>query len=547
MPFLLAVFLVFLGAAPVPAADEPPTPSEKAGQQAYREGRFAAAVQLYTTALAETQDAAHRARLHVRIAWTDFALGKRDEARTHLEAALLEDPGLTLVPDYYTSDFIDLFEKARDAVARRAARTGEAPPPELEGTLDGIRQRLENGEDLEGALADVERLIAAYPSDPRLLPLRSQILERLGRSPDEPLPAGTSNQPPVPAPGPETPPAFTSVADLVLQANNLLQDGDVDHALPLLRQAVERQPSNVAALDLLAEAAQRAGLWQEARLALKSALAYQHDNIELSLRLGEVFLAMGDRSAARDVFRGIVEKHPHSDRAWAALGLLEAELGKYGEALEKLHRALEENPLLPEAQLAYGELLLLAGKPEEALAAFRSAENLLENDGQVAARIGQALLALGKPDKALPRLEAGIKAGFAHQDVLRARILAQIETGNLAEARRSLASESLEKGPEVTLLEGRLALASGDAGAALERFRQVAEERPNDPRVLNLVGVALYELGRFEEAVPVFEHAVELAPETGAIERNLELARTAQAAVELANDALAVASAPQGT
>ena len=543
-----SVVLAVLVTGIVFGAEEPPTPSEKAGQKAYREGRFAAAVQLYTTALAETQDAEHRARLHVRIAWTDFALGKENEARTHLKAALMEDPGLTLVPDYYTSDFLKLFDRAREELARRSAQSSEVPPPDLESTLAGVQQRLEQGDDLEGALADVEQLIQVYPSDPRLLPLRSQILAKLGRDPNEPLPQASAGETAaVPVPGPESPAPAVSVADLVLQANGLLQDGDVDRALPLLRQAVERQPSNVAALDLLAEAAQRAGLWHEAELALKSALGYQRDNIELELRLGEVYLAMGKRSSARDVFRGILERHPHSDRAWAALGLLEGELGKHEDALEKLERALEENPLLPQAQLAYGELLLLEGKPADALAAFRNAENLLENDAQTEARTGQALLALGKPAEALPKLEAGIHGGFEHQDVLRARVLALIETGNLAEARRALASEKLEHGPDVTLLEGRLDLASGDAAAALEQFQSVAKERPNDPRVLNLVGVALYRLGRYADSVSIFQHASELAPDSEAITRNLQLARTAQAAVDLANRALTVPASKPGS
>ncbi len=520
---------------------EQQTPSEQAGQKAYREGRFSAAVQLYTAALAETTDPHHRARLHVKIAWTEFALGKEKEASTHLKAALVEDPGLTLVPDYYTSDFLELFHRARKELAKAPAGPQSAPAPDLEATLAGIQQKLEQGEDLEAALADLDRLIRFYPQDPRLMPLRRQILLALGRSPDEPLPAGGQGEPvPVPTPGVGAPPAYQSVPDLVLEANSMLQAGQVDQALPLLREAVNRQPSNVAALDLLAEAAQRAGRWEEAEFALKSALSFQKDNIELSLRLGEVYLAMGDTSAARDVFRGLVERFPHSDRAWAALGLIEADLGKRDEALAKLKRALEENPLLPEVQLAYGELLLQSGKASEALTAVQTAENLLEHDPQVEARIGQALLALGKVEEALRKLDGAVQAGFTPQDVLRARVLAQIQAGNLAEAQRALASGALTPGPEVQVLRGLLSLASGDPQAALEALQGAAKERPNDPAVLNLVGAALYRLGRYQEAVPLFGRAVELRPGDPTLARNLELARTAQAALDLAATALPV-------
>lgn len=530
-----AVVVALLLSIVLPARADETTVSEKAGQLAYREGRFSAAVQLYTAALAETTDSAHRARLHVKIAWTEFALGKEHEAGTHLKAALVENPGLTLVSDYYTSEFIDLFQEARKELTDAQQTAALTPAPDLEATLAGIQQKVDAGEDLEAALADLDRLIAVYPTDTRLIPLRRDLLQKLGRSPDEPLTITTaaSSQPPVPPPSAASTLERESVSDLILQANNMLQSNQVEQALPLLREAVDRQPSNVAALDLLAEAAQSASRWEEAKFALKSALTYQKDNIELSLRLGEVYLAMGDTSAARDVFRGVIKRFPHSDRAWAALGLIEAGLGKRDEALAKLQQALEENPLLPEVQLAYGELLLQAGRADDALQALRTAANLLDQDPQVEARLGQTLLALGNGNDALGKLDAGVAGGFTPQDVLRARLLAQIEAGNLAEARRELASGALQSGTETTLLTGLVALASASPEEALASFQDAARKRPNDPAVLNLVGVALFRLARYQEAVPLFGRAAELEPKNEVFSRNLELARTAQAAVDL--------------
>ena len=97
---LLALMVVAVTAGSLWA--QQPTVSETAALQAYREGAFGRAVQLYTQALSEAADSAHRARLHVRIGWTLFALGREGEVDTHLKAALLEDPNLVLVPDYYT-------------------------------------------------------------------------------------------------------------------------------------------------------------------------------------------------------------------------------------------------------------------------------------------------------------------------------------------------------------------------------------------------------------------------------------------------------------
>jgi hypothetical protein len=91
-----------LGGILSPAIAQQATPSEEAALQAYREGAFSRAVQLYTRALSETDDPHHRAQLHVSIAWTLFALGRQGEVDTHIRAALVEAPDLSLVPDYYT-------------------------------------------------------------------------------------------------------------------------------------------------------------------------------------------------------------------------------------------------------------------------------------------------------------------------------------------------------------------------------------------------------------------------------------------------------------
>jgi len=163
-PLLCLCLVICLSLGAVTSAQEgATTPSEEAAIQAFRQGSFSRAVELYRQALQETDDASHRARLHINIAWTLFALGREAEVQTHLRAALLEDPNLTLLPDYYTQEFIDLFDQAR---ARGVESELEAPPPDLEMTIANIEVRIEQQEDLEGALADVDRLLAAYPRSP---------------------------------------------------------------------------------------------------------------------------------------------------------------------------------------------------------------------------------------------------------------------------------------------------------------------------------------------------------------------------------------------
>jgi tetratricopeptide (TPR) repeat protein len=535
LPILLCVCLLVPALAG--AQGDSTTPSEEQAIQAFRQGSFSRAVELYRTALQETDDQTHRARLHINIAWTLFALGRESEVQTHLRAALVEDPNLTLLPDYYTQEFIDLFDRAR---MRGVTVDPATPPPDLEATVAGIGSRLESGEDLEGALADVDRLLESYPEDGRLIPLRAEVLRGLNRAQEADDLIRTYG-------GSYNGGAYTermSIPDLILRANRLLEDGDSGTSLELLREAVARQPGNVAALELMAEAAQRSGHWEEAEFALKSALGMQPGNVGLQLRLGEVFIAENELSAARDVFRDITESSPHSDRGWASLGLLEARLGNLDRALSYLDRAIEENPLLPEVQLARGELLLVAGAPEPAADALEAASNLLHDDAQLEARLGQALLATGRYDEALTHLRGAVSGGFSPDDVERALALALTLNGRLSESERVLSQAGIADNLDSDVIRGLIMLERDAFAAAEEILRPVATSRANEPAILNLFASVLYEQGRYEEAVAALESAEEIDRSAEPIVANLAVARAARAAELLAQNAEPVKAAP---
>jgi tetratricopeptide (TPR) repeat protein len=536
---LVFCLIACVGASlPTSAQENSTTPSEEGAIQAFRQGSFSKAVELYRQGLQETGDSAHRARLHINIAWTLFALGRESQAQTHLRAALVEDPNLTLLPDYYTQEFIDLFDQAR---MRGISVDPSTPPPDLEVTITAIEARMLEREDLEGALADVDRLLDSYPEDGRLIPLRAEILRDLGLEQEADDLLRTYG-------GDFTPGTYgdrMSIPDLILRANRLLEEGDSGTSLELLRQAVARQPNNVAALELMAEAAQRGGNWDEAEFALKSALGMQPDNVGLQLRLGEVYIAESELSAARDVFRQITDRSPHSDRGWAALGLLEARLGNRDRALSHLDRAIEENPLLPEVQLARGELLLAIGAAEAAYKALESAANLLHDDPQLEARLGQALLAIGRNEEALEHLRTAVASGFGPDDVERALALALALNGKNAESERVLSEAGIAENLDTEIIRGLLMLQKSSYAAAEEILRPVAEARSNEPGVLNIFAAALYNQERYAESVTYLEGAEEIDRSNIAIVENLSVARAARAAELLATNASTVKAAPR--
>jgi tetratricopeptide (TPR) repeat protein len=294
----------------------------------------------------------------------------------------------------------------------------------------------------------------------------------------------------------------------------------------------------------MAEAAVRSGRWKDAEFALKSALGLQPDNLNLRLRLGGVYLAMEQHSAARDIFKELTEAYPHSDRAWAALGLLDAKIGNDERARAELSRALEENPLLPEVQLAYGELLLSAGEYEASLEALQSARNLLREDLQLMGRTGQVLLALGRQAEALERLRAARAGGFDPPDVRRAFAVALVANGLYAEAERVIAEIPDDPMGEKDVVKGYLQLERGANTAAEQLLRAAVDLRPTDPAALNLLATTVYRQQRYAESVALLERAADLDPANETWTLNLERARAALAAEGLLSGAEPATPAP---
>lgn len=71
---------------------------------------------------------------------------------------------------------------------------------------------------------------------------------------------------------------------------------------------------------------------------------------------------------------------------------------------------------------------------------------------------------------------------------------------------------------------GRL-LKAGDAGAASILLEEIRSQRPEDPKVLNMLGLASFRLGDRERAVRLLETAVILAPDSATYKKNLETVR----------------------
>lgn len=490
-----------------------------AATEAYRQGDLPKAARLFTAAAEGEQDPAARAQIRVKLAWTHFALKSRSRAEEALAAALADDPSLQLDREFFTDDFLALFERVRKRVeAGPPARPTALPtPPPVHGAppLIQLRQRLAQASDpaaLEPILADLTTLeMLAQPQQlPEILEVKAETLDRLGRTGEAlelrgRLAAFRAAS--------QAPPGTSAVPlDALLEARRFVASGRPADAVSLLRGVLAAQPSSLPVLEVLAEAHVEAGQLDDALTAVNTALAVT-DKPELRLLLGEIELRRGRLDSARQAFRRVVETDLGNDRAWASLGLLAARTGDLSTARDALDKALRANSMLFEARVVRAQVSLLDGQAPAAVASLQRAVQARPEDAWPQAWLGVAHLAAGNTAAAVERLDLAVKAGQERFALALAEALRR--QGNLERALAVLDRLPPEDA-RVRLIRARCLLDARRPAEAARLLRELAGVEPARGDIAYLLACALHAEGNWAESAAELERAATLegAPAT---------------------------------
>lgn len=537
----LLVVGLLLVAVGVPAQDP-----LAAATEAYRQGDLSKAAKLFAEAAEAEQVAAARAQVRVKLAWTYFAQKSRTRAEEALTAALADDPGLELDRDFYTDDFLALFEKVR----KRASSGGQAParptqPPArqvpAQTPLIQLRQRLAQATDaaaVEPILAEVGTLeMLAQPQQlPEVLEVKAEVLERLGRTGDSLEIRGRLAA--LRAASQALPGTSAVPLDALLEARRLLASGRPADAVSLLRGVLAAQPSSLPVLEVLADAYVEAGQLDDAFGAVNTALGV-NDKPELRLLLGEIELRRGRLDFAREAFRRVVETDFGNDRGWAALGLLAARTGDLTTARDALDKALRANPMLFEARVVRAQVALFDGQAQAAIKDLQRAVQSKPEDAWPQAWLGMAYLASGNAAGAVEKLEAAVKGGQDRFSLALAEALRR--RGSLERALQVLDRLPADDA-RVGLVRARCLLDAQRPVDAALILRGLAAGDPTRGDVAYLLGFALHADRRWSEAVAMLDQAASLSDAPAGVQQarqNAEATRRAQVLLDQAETPLA--------
>jgi serine/threonine-protein kinase len=305
--------------------------------------------------------------------------------------------------------------------------------------------------------------------------------------------------------------------------------GNVEAAVALLKQAVEKDPGYALAHAALGEA-----YWRQYQRAREVALA------GLARRSCERALALEPRLAP----------------AFVTLAMIERGTGQPREALGHLERALGIDPLSADAHREKGRVLEETGAFDTAEQAYRKAMELRPNDWSAHNQLGGFLLTRGRYAEA-GRVFLHVTE-LAPDNVQGWNNLGSAEYGQdrLQEARRAWeTSVRIEPSGTAHSNLGALAFFEGRYAEAARAFEEAVKARDRDHRLWLNLGSALYWApGEREKARPAFEKALELAERERAVTprdgRLLVRIATAQAMLGRAQEARtvlaeALALAPQ--
>jgi tetratricopeptide (TPR) repeat protein len=299
----------------------------------------------------------------------------------------------------------------------------------------------------------------------------------------------------------------------------LAEKGQYDASIALWEKALDLNPDDAKAHNNLGRALAGKGEFDEAMRHWLKAVAVNPAYAEAHNNLGVAFVRKGRFDEAIVHLKRALDAYPVSAELHNNLASALSGKGKYDQAFAHWQKALQINPGYAEAHNDFGTGLFSRGRLDEAIVQWRNAIQCRPDFTLAHYNIGRALAKKGEANQAIAywRKTLKISPEFAQ---------AYFSLGDTfalkGEFREALAhwikGLSLEPGhlPALNQAAWFLATCSDDAirsGAEALRLAERATRLPGGerPEVMDTLGAAYAEAGRFPEAVEIARRALALA------------------------------------
>lgn len=338
---------------------------------------------------------------------------------------------------------------------------------------------------------------------------------------------------------------------------NYLRLGQLDQALAVANQLLEKNSSYPGALNLAGLVAQQQGsleqatslllraieldgyepiyhcnlgaiyhqrcLYTEAIAACQQALQQRPDYTNALITLGSAYFATEQYRDAAITYKQAIAINPDQALYYAYWADALRELGQIHAAIEAYEKALSLSPELPYAMGNLGLTLLGVGQPERALEYCLQAAQHGPNSSDSWMNLGTVYRILGDLEESMEAYGKAYDLNSKSANIC--TLIGQVwrEVSDLSQALLWF-NQALELEPD--RLDTRCALAEvvldqGDLPAAIALFQAIQQQHPDHCPTYVGLSKALWEDGNAEEAVAIAHQAVALRPEDAQIKAYL--------------------------
>lgn len=233
-----------------------------------------------------------------------------------------------------------------------------------------------------------------------------------------------------------------------------------------------------------------------------------------------------DREIAtrKDMLEHYAARLPTRDREEVAQlqqGLERAQKGDAASAIRAYDSAIASDERNPLPYRMRGNVLYGQGAYEQAVDSLRHALERDPRDAQARYTLGLSLWALERRDEAVAEIQRALGDPEVKARALQDPAFQPIRGTLDARAGQDSGRSTEEK---QFIDAGLQAARRGDFAAAIAAYDQALALNPDNPRILNWKGYALFRSQAFAEAIASLERATALAPDVAEIHYNLALA-----------------------
>jgi tetratricopeptide (TPR) repeat protein len=289
--------------------------------------------------------------------------------------------------------------------------------------------------------------------------------------------------------------------------------GDLDRATALAEWLFAEDPDSLRSVFTMADIHQKRGNYAESERMLREALERGADDIAVYGVIARLHRERGDRDAEIEVYREVLEIHPHHHQTLVALADALDREGRPDEmvlVLEELER--EHGDLRATVQLALGDL---AAKRYEA--AVERLERVLREkprQHEVTYFLGLVRRETGETDAAIEIFER-IPPGHERYVDARTQIAGVLERrGEFARALEEVErARAHQPARPLDLYLASLRAKSGDFEGAVSFLEELRDQSQDDPEVVYNLGVIHGEAKQVDEALAYMDEVLEKNPD----------------------------------